>query len=182
MVKVYLLNVSQLPDPKEFPEILYGLDERRVNKILRYRQKKDRKLSLGAGILMKKCLSEKGISLEDVYYGPNGKPEVMGTFFNLSHSCDMVICAVSEKPVGCDIEKIHEVREGIAERFFSDIEIRYLNQFEEDKKTDEFYRIWTMKESYLKMTGHIMEYDVAGYKMSVCSTDDKFEPLICISL
>ena len=209
MVKVFLLNVNELPDPKECPEVLSGLEEKRIEKIMRYRQEKDRKQSLGAGILLKKCLNERGISVDEIRYGEHGKPEVEGCFFNLSHSQDMAVCVISDSLVGCDIERINSERKGIAERFFTENEIQYLNQFDEKAQNVEFYRLWTMKESYLKMTGegtsfplnrvefkigecvevyrdgklcecHIKEYDIDGYKLTICSMGDKFTTMLII--
>lgn len=203
MIKTYVLDVSKLPDPKEHPEVLFGLEEKRKERIQRSRQEKDRKQSLGAGILLKKCLEERGCSVNDIRYREHGKPEVDGCFFNLSHSNDMVVCVAGDAPVGCDIEKKGRYREGIAERFFTDNEICYLNQFEGDAKRDEFLRLWTLKESYLKMTGeglqlsldriefvfgekvsvyrdgklcdcHIIEYELDGYKFTVCTEDKEF--------
>jgi len=58
MVKIYVSNISDLPDPKDHPEILKGLSKKRIEKTLRYRQVKDRKQSFGAGLLLKKCLFE----------------------------------------------------------------------------------------------------------------------------
>lgn len=207
MVKIYAVDVSNLPDPKEYPELLNGLSENRKEKTLRYRQLKDRKQSLGAGMLLQKCLSEHGICAEDIRYGENGKPEVSKICFNLSHSNDIVVCVVSEKEVGCDVEKISELRERIAERFFTEYEIGYLNGFEGDEKRDEFYRLWTMKESYMKMTGEgmslsldrfefifnenikvyrdgelcscfVKEYEIPGYKLTVCAQENRFEEIL----
>ena len=205
MVKVYVTNVSDLPDPKDNPELLKGLSDTRVRKTMRYRQAKDRKQSLGAGLLLNQCLKEYRIDIERIRYGEHGKPEVEGICFNLSHSQDMVVCAVSEMPVGCDIEMIGELKEGIAERFFTENEVRYLEQFQGNKKRDEFYRLWTMKESYMKMTGegmslsldcfefiiedgimvlrdgilaecYLEEYQLPGYKLTVCAKENEFVP------
>lgn len=203
MVKVYVADVSSLPDPKECPEILKGLPDVRVQKIMRYRMVKDRKRSLGAGLLLKECLEKYDINIEEVQYGEHGKPESKSIYFNLSHSGDKVVCAVSKMPVGCDIEKIADVKEGIADRFFTENEIRHLKQFCADVKRDEFYRLWTMKESYMKMTGegmrlslnrfefdisdkvniyrngekcdcYIREYEIPGYKLTVCAKENEF--------
>lgn len=203
MVKIYVSNISDLPDPKDHPEILKGLSKKRIEKTLRYRQVKDRKQSFGAGLLLKKCLFEYGIDMESIRYGENGKPEAKGIHFNISHSQDMVVCVVSNQPVGCDIENVDDLKEGIAERFFTDNEIRYLNTFSGDKKRDEFYRLWTMKESYMKMTGegmslaldkfefiiesdvkvyrdgklctcNIREYEIQGYKLTVCAEEEEY--------
>ena len=46
MVKVYLADISNLPDPIDHPEILNELPEARIQKTLRYRQVKDRKQKL----------------------------------------------------------------------------------------------------------------------------------------
>lgn len=204
-----MADVSKLPDPKNNSELMDELTEKRKEKILRYKLEKDRKQSLGAGLLLKHCLEEYGVNVEDIYYGVNGKPEVEGICFNLSHSQDMVVCVISEEPVGCDIERIGMLREGIAERYFTDSEAKHLAQFEGDAKKEEFYRLWTMKESYMKMTGEgsslalnrfefvfedeikvfrdnvlcsckIKEYPISGYKLTVCAEEDDFaDSIIC---
>ena len=68
--------------------------------------------------------------------------------FNLSHSGDYAICAISDDEVGCDIEKIKDVNLKIAKRFFSEEE--YNNVLKDNKL---FFRYWTLKESYLKAKG-----------------------------
>ena len=204
MVHVYIANVRDLPDPKEYPGIMGGLSEERKKKILRYRRDMDRKQSLGAGLLLYHVLKEHGFDAGKMSYGPHGKPEINGIYFNLSHSYDYVMCAVSDRIVGCDIEKTEKIRENIAEHFFTENEVRYLNTFEEKARLDEFYRMWTLKESYMKMTGEgmslplkafdiqigesiqiyregkrcdcfIKEYEIAGYKVSVCAEEAVFE-------
>ena len=212
MVKVYVTDIFELPDPKECPEILAGLPDARVQKTLRYRQLKDRKQSFGAGLLLKKCLEEYHINIEDIRYGKHGKPEIEGIYFNLSHSHDMVVLAVSNRPIGCDIEKVGKIRDGIAKHYFTDNEVRYLEQYDGDKKREEFYHLWTMKESYMKMTGegsslslksfefeirdnvkvyrdgnlcdcYIKEYEIPGYKLTVCSEEYDFkDETICVDL
>lgn len=63
--------------------------------------------------------------------------------FSLSHSGKYKLIALSEKEVGIDIEKNNSINyKGIALRFFS--------ANEECKSLDEFYGLWTAKESYAK--------------------------------
>lgn len=207
MVHVYIANVMHLSDPQGCPALLEGLPEERKKKILRLRRERDRKQSLGAGLLLKQVMKRHGIDDAEITYGIHGKPEIKGIHFNLSHSHDYVVCAVGNKAVGCDIEKIEKIRERVAERFFTKNEVLYLNSFEDELKVQEFYRIWTMKESYLKMTGEgmslplerlefafddevkvyrdklrcscfIKEYELLGYKLTVCSEDEEFDEMM----
>lgn len=203
MVKVYLSDVSKLPDPLDNPELLNELPEERRDKILRFKQEKDRKQSLGAGLLLEQSLEQHGFDLADIRNSENGKPEIVGVHFNLSHSGDMVACVISEQPVGCDVEQMDKRRTGVAKRCFTMREFEYLDGIDEEKQNGEFYRIWTMKESYLKMTGegitlaldrievifdddvsifrdgkkeecYIREYHVPGYKLTVCAKEKVF--------
>ncbi len=203
MVCLYAANISHLPDPKEYPEILEGLWEERKEKALQYKHSKGRKQCAGAGLLLKYALEKHDFTCHAVTYGENGKPGMDGICFNLSHSEDWVICAVSKKEVGCDIEKISELKSKVAERFFSSAENEYLNTFEGDAKVAEFFRLWTMKESYLKMTGEgisfalnrigfefgeeikafrdgilcdcfVKEYELPDYKVAVCAEEEAF--------
>ena len=42
-------------------------------------------------------------------YTENGKPLVNGAYFSISHSGDLVGCAVAEYPVGLDLEQIRHI-------------------------------------------------------------------------
>lgn len=201
MVRVYITNVENLPDPLEAPQIMQGFSDERKEKALKFKQVKDRKESLGAGLLLLKVLKMQGKSIEDIYYGENGKPELDGLHFNLSHSHNMVALAVSEQPVGIDLEIIDKIHGNIAKRYFTERENAYLDAFEGAEREKEFFRIWTMKESYLKMTGEglslelnrvdfvigdkvtvyrdgkccecfVKEYEVPGYKLTVCAEEE----------
>lgn len=85
--------------------------------------------------------------------------------FNLSHSGDMVIMAVSAYPVGCDMEGTKTEKNGTKEEKRSERNLKIARRFfteREQKAVEEggneaFYRIWTRKESYIKMTGEGMK-------------------------
>jgi 4'-phosphopantetheinyl transferase len=88
--------------------------------------------------------------------GKNSKPHFKlhrGLHFNLSHSGQWVVAAFSYKPVGIDIEKVKHVNLGIARRFFAADEITYLQALPENEQMEGFFRLWTLKESYLKALG-----------------------------
>ena len=75
--------------------------------------------------------------------------------FNLSHSGSYAVCAVSDAPVGVDIEvRRKNTNLKVAKRFFSQAENDYIDSFETlESREDAFYRIWTLKEAFVKATG-----------------------------
>jgi len=207
MVHVCAVNITDLPDPLEDKELMEKLPENRKRKIMSCRQPEARQQSLGAGLLLQYVLRDYRLTEQDITVGQYGKPEVEGVCFNVSHSGDMVVCAVSEYPVGCDIEKITTVPERVAERFFSKGEVNYLNQVPKEAEREEFFRLWTMKESYIKMTGEglhlplnqfelclgedvrvcrdgeiqncfFKEYEISGYRLTVCAKENQFQEKI----
>ena len=113
------------------------------------RLESDKRLSLAAGLMIRKLLG--GIP---VVTGLHGKPRAEGVFFNYSHSGDVVMFAISDCEVGCDVQKIGEVRLGAARRAFSEEELKELEgERDPEKRKTLFFRLWTMKESVVKMTG-----------------------------
>ena len=111
----------------------------------------DRKRSLAAGIIIKHILNENGLSENSLSYSKNGKPLADGLFFNVSHSGNYVVGVVSDCEVGCDIEKVSSAPMKVAQHYFSPAESEYINS--EPDKDRAFFTIWTLKESYMKMTG-----------------------------
>lgn len=80
-----------------------------------------------------------------------GKPffkDVNDLYFNISHSFLSYAVAISDSPIGIDIEVIREVNLKIAERMFTENEKEYVGN-----DTVRFFEIWTKKEAYSKFTG-----------------------------
>lgn len=153
-IKVYAMDCGCLEDPALF-ESFYALQPAwRKKNIDSMRFAKDKRLSLGAGILL--CHALPGTDPEAVNTGENGKPYLKNAdvFFNLSHAGQFALCAVGPEELGCDIERIRPAREGIAQRFFHPEELAFLEAAPDAaEKERRFFRLWTLKESFIKATG-----------------------------
>jgi 4'-phosphopantetheinyl transferase len=92
-------------------------------------------------------------------YGDRGKPYVEGVYFNLAHSRDLAIYAMSrDREVGIDLEYVDPKCDikAIAKRYFGSSEreiIERLSDRNQDLANLAFYRAWTLKEAYGKATG-----------------------------
>ena len=150
MIHLYLADIEDLEKINDIEGALKLLTEERRRKYLKLRNEKARRECLAAGLLLRKVLEIHGVDLKTVHTNDDGKPEAEGICFNLSHSGNIVICAASKDNVGCDIEKIGSAPKRVAERFFCEDEIDWIESFANEDKNREFFRIWTMKESYLK--------------------------------
>ena len=150
--------------------------------------KNDKKLSLA---FAKKCvcdyLGEKEQNI-DIIISKNeyGKPYVqeiyklitktekikidISIFFSVSHSENMIICAVACFNIGVDCQKKNiddiEKCKKIAKRFYSGQENAFLDsillsddendndsEIKEQEYISNFFRIWAKKEAYIKYTG-----------------------------
>lgn len=159
MFKLYKMTTDELDDPEIFQNHYQELSEQRRQKIDEFHLQKDRKLSLGAGILMDRGLKEYGLRESKVKMGAgeNGKPFLLNypeIHFNLSHSGNMVLAVFSDTEVGCDIEYMNAVNLKLARRFFCQSEYdSIINQNDSQEQKVLFYRLWTLKESFMKVTG-----------------------------
>lgn len=129
---------------------------RRWEKAAGYLRESDRKLSLGAELLLNHGLKTMAPGLSrPVQYGcdANGKPRLPGSplHFSLSHSGAFAACAISNAPVGVDIEQMADADLALANRFFHQEETARILAC--DDSVDCFYQYWTLKESYLKCLG-----------------------------
>ena len=172
-LKIYIGDITLLKNDAEFFGICYkSLSDFRKRKCDRYKQIPDKARCVGAGMMLDIALSEYGLSERDSIYilGENGKPSIDGhpeICFNLSHSGDRVMCAISDTPVGCDVEKIKPYRKNldqIARRFFDENERKKIF-IDAPKEAEVFYQIWTLKESYIKYTGEGMKCSFESFSV-----------------
>ena len=140
---------------------LVGTERRK--KVIRYRMPDDRKRSLAAGLIIRKILNENGLSEDSLKYSENGKPLADNLFFNISHAGDYVVGVSSDREVGCDIEKIVDAPLEVTDRFFHLKEAEYIKSAEDKNRA--FFTLWTLKESYMKMTGRGMSLPLDSFEV-----------------
>ena len=108
-------------------------------------------------------------------YGPYGKPVLDGEHresslrFNASHSGDWAAYAfVQDHEIGVDVEHIKAdfEAEGIAERFFSALEVQTLYALADEEKPAAFFRCWTRKEAYIKAIGSGLSHPLDSFDVT----------------
>ena len=164
--KVYVYDTSVFSDKELFDKFYEKMDDRRKEKIDRFKNDSDKYLSLGAGVLLKLVLSDAGVKEYETECGKNGKPYIKGRndlFFNLSHSGKYAVMTVSGKEVGIDIEKNKKFEDSLIKRIFDEKEIASAGELlsgEEafsstcTRSADALYTgLWTAKESVMKYFG-----------------------------
>ena len=156
MIRIYLLNRQELEHISCSEEIF---SEDRKEKIRRLKREEDKQRSACAELLLIYALKKHQGSIElplPIRCDERRKLCLMDSawHFNLSHTKDYAVCAISDAPVGVDIESF-KVREILyPEKILHPEEARlmaYISNSNEKKKY--FYQCWVAKESYLKNLG-----------------------------
>lgn len=203
---LYASDISALRSDEKFMALLPKLTGRRREKMRAYAYRDDALRSMTAELLLFHALEANGIDPDGVSVceTEDGKPYLEGVrdfHFNLSHSGNLALCAVSSMPVGCDVQEITDVKLDIARRFASE-EYENIMALTGDEARDMLFRFWTAKESYIKAVGtgfktplnsfavdlesgkvhggesyRVREFDVGdNYKCAVCtSAPDLYE-------
>ena len=90
--------------------------------------------------------------MPEFVYNEHGAPYLaVGPYFSISHCKQGIAVAVSETPIGIDIETIRPLNEGLVRKTMNDVEQTHI--FSSSHPETEFIRLWTQKEAYVKMQG-----------------------------
>ena len=162
-MQIYMLNISDL-SAEEYKAAFYDMSEERRKKCLDFRFDEDKRRCIAADYLIRTILAEclcKEKNEIKIYADENGKPYVKENIhFNLSHSENYVVAAVSYKVIGIDIEKIKPVKTNMIDYFCSLKDKKYILGEEKYAGTnipatalERFFEVWTFKEAFLKCSG-----------------------------
>ena len=190
MIKLHALDLTPYRDG-QWQTDLDRLPPMRKARALACRKGEDGMRIACAGYLLQEVLCNEGIALQNQIFTENqwGKPQLADRedlHFSLSHSGLWAVCAVSDTPVGVDIEQ-PRCNDKLARRFFPNA-----------KTEDDVLRLWTATEAYLKYLGRgltvpldsfsvrlsdrltidqspvcLHEYDLCDYHICLCTTDSK---------
>ncbi len=124
------------------------LSPSRREKTENFKVLKSKTQSIAAGLLLRYVFGENAKNITAAKHGKPFLPD--GPEFNISHSGNLVVLAVSKNAVGIDAEFPTDYSEAVAKRCFTQGEQLWLK---EQGENGAFYRLWTGKESIMKVTG-----------------------------
>ncbi len=165
-MKIYKYSISDVKQNKLSVWFKAMSQERQVD-VMRIVNEKKRISKIVSDYLCRKAVSEFcGIAQEEIAFVKNnhGKPcaENLPVYFSVSHSTDMVICAVSDKEIGIDIERTKPFNPNAAKKFATEKELEYIRSNENG-----FFEIWTLKEAYFKCIGTGLGADIKNVSFEI---------------
>ena len=159
MTDIYLLDCKK--NEPLLLQLISRISNERQQRIFKMRKREARLASLGAEVCLS-CALNLPLPL-NLNVAENGKPYLEnGREFNISHSGDYVVCAVDEKPLGIDIERISRMRKAVFERIASPLEKATAEKLSDSDKNEYYCSVWTKKESLLKLTGEGIRKELSG--------------------
>ena len=110
-------------------------------------------------------ISQQKLDIKKNEYGKPFLANFPSIHYNVSHTKGLIVCAISDRCIGIDVEKKRTLNKGIVERFFSKSEKHYVF-LSEEYQDERFSEIWTKKEAYVKWLG--MGMDMPFESFDIC--------------
>ena len=190
MLKVFYLRISDYVGLSE-QILLQKVSEEAQRTIMTFQNEKVRRQKC-IGEAMTRTLVEAYGALRSGGYAivknEHGKPYIQASnpiFYNLSHSGDFLVCAISDKEVGIDIQQMGREKPHLVERYFHPNEVEKLRNSPHNERLPLFYRYWAAKESYLKyrgtgLSGSLSSFEISFEKKSIQLIDKHKKGNVCL--
>ncbi len=155
MINLYYTYFKEPLNEGKFFRYRASLPESIQLKLGKYVRWQDAHASLFGKLLLKRGLQDFGLSLslEDLEYTVYNRPCFKnGIDFNISHSGQYVVCALSDSNiVGVDIEEIKPIDIRDFKNSWQERELEAIQNSSDQQR--EFYKYWTRKEAVIKADG-----------------------------
>ena len=153
---IYVRTDIQTIDEAELQQALSQLPDWRREQALRFRHRQGQiECAFSYLMLCEGLRKEYGITLQPHFLiGEHGKPallEYSHIHFNMSHCKAGIAVALSDAPIGIDIERIGRMNDSLARHVLNATE--YEQVMAAPNPEQEFTKFWTMKEAVAKLTG-----------------------------
>lgn len=160
MVMVYL---NEKTDEIDIEAALADVSAQRREQAMKFRYDNGKRLSLAVYLLLKKGLQEEyGITENPVFgYSDEEKPFILDhpdIYFSFSHSGKIALCAISDQPVGADVEVPRRITPSLVRYTMNDSEQAQIHA--SPNPMTQFLYFWTRKEALLKLTGEGIRNDM----------------------
>ena len=148
MVNIYYLKLDNFKIDDHFEKVFSDV---RIEKLKQITNEEVRLERIAAEVLLQYAFKEYGFDIPKEYaYDNLGKPTASDVYFSITHTKGAVMVAVSNNPVGVDLEMRRNIDEKIASRILTKEELDFYN---EHKGSEYLLDCFVRKESFFKMTG-----------------------------
>ena len=145
-VYLYITNLNYIHENEDMiKSFILPLD---LEKAKRYKMQDDYLRKLASSYLIKKYTGK-----DPLYYNQYGKPYKKNICFNVSHSGNYIVLAVSNKEIGIDIEILKDYGLDFVHKILNEDEIKLLDTYH-------FINFWTAKEAIIKSLGETFPKDI----------------------
>ncbi len=172
-MSIYAIKLFEI-EANLFNILLNYVSEERKNRICRLKNNAYKNRMLISELLIRSIINEKlKLNNDKIIFCKNqfGKPFLKGYedfYFNISHSGEWIICATDSKSIGIDIEKIRLINYvEVAKNYFTNRECRFIFEASSSERIRNFYRIWTLKESYVKAEGGGLSIPLNSFSIDI---------------
>ena len=170
--QIYVIKITEIKE-KDI-NFLYDLIEEPKKTDIKNKLSVSARIQSLIGIILTKVAIKKefNIPIKEIKfsYKESGKPYIenfKNIHFSISHCQDYVVCAISDKPIGIDIEKIKDVKIEALKTICYLKEKEFIFS-EPTKSCENFFKVWTAKEAIYKKSGYknpnTSKEDVKHYK------------------
>lgn len=158
-MEIYAININFI-DELDYHCMKEYLSTETIEKIEKFKFFNDKLRSVVSEILVRILISKRhNISNNHIKIKKNdyGKPysDNYDTYFNISHSGHWVVVAIDNEDIGIDIEDSNAKidYESLISGIFKKEEQNYIKYYSRKCGKHRFYKLWTLKESYVKLIG-----------------------------
>ena len=158
MAKIYLMTMNEAE--KLSLDFCLNHFPKRLERAKRFRFREDYLRCIGAGALLYGILS---VNEDNLVTSENGKlsDPTISKSFSISHSGDYVLLCVDNAETGADIQLIDVKEVKLSKRVCTPDEAEWLK----NRDSEDFFTIWTLKESVMKLTGLGMKLEVRSFSV-----------------
>lgn len=150
MMDYVLFDTMEACSEQELARLMHVVSQQRLEQALRYKHVFGQYCCLKAYEMLMQLLQDR--SKPEFIYNEYGQPQLPnGPFFSISHCKAGIVVAISDRPIGVDIETIRQIQPALIEKTMNTQEQHMIAQAVDPNKA--FTQLWTKKEAYLKMMG-----------------------------
>lgn len=161
---IYIFDEMSIISEEEINRLLPLVSDERREEALRYKHLFGQFACLNSYVMLREMLESKGYT-HPFRFGHNehGKPYLIDypeIHFNLSHCKNGIAVAVSDQPIGIDIEGYRQVSDSLIRYTMNEEEQRIIRESDDPVRT--FTEYWTKKEAVFKLRGTGITHDLHG--------------------